>query len=49
MKNWFALILAVFFFACGQQQSTKDATFAEGKALAEKLNKPLLLDFMTDW
>jgi len=39
----FALLL------CGSLFAEKIDNFAEGKALAAKLNKPLLLDFMTDW
>jgi hypothetical protein len=39
----FALLLSGSLFA------EKVDNLAEGKALAAKLNKPLLLDFMTDW
>jgi hypothetical protein len=39
----FALLLSGSIFA------QKVENLAEGKALATKLNKPLLLDFMTDW
>ncbi len=43
---------AVIFFALlitGSLFAEKVSSFSEGKALASKLNKPLLLDFMTDW
>ncbi len=44
--------VAIFIFAIllsGSLFAEKVNTLAEGRALAAKLNKPLLLDFMTDW
>jgi hypothetical protein len=44
--------VAIIFFAfllSGSLFAEKVYTLAEGKILATKSNKPLLLDFMTDW
>ena len=42
-------IVFLAFLLCGSLFAEKVYTIAEGKTLAAKSNKPLLLDFMTDW
>ena len=47
IKN--VVIFVLTFLITNSLTAEKVTSFAEGKALAGKLNKPLLLDFMTDW
>jgi len=42
-------IVFLAFLLCGSLFAEKVYTISEGKALAVSTNKPLLLDFMTDW
>ena len=44
-----AAVALLGFAAAGPAAAGGPATYAEAKALAAQANKPLLLDFFTEW